>query len=258
MFFPLPALTSFLFGLLFVLSLIIDASYEQMYAEICVWKDPFAQNAERWMSLGFFVSNATAIARPLLFCVLEIVLKSELWTPFYALVLCSEDGDGFSCSVCGSSVYAAFRLSRWSRLHPESFFQQQFQRIYISGWKAAVVTPSYPVLLNKCCIHHISGKECDLLIIISSALQPPSHNRTTFFPLQGWIFAWKQESRLQILIIQLHYWYIQVTFPFVARPPTHTEGWICDSAGGSCITTAISWVQEERANWQPLICAAIN
>lgn len=83
MFFPLPAFTSFLFGLLFVLSLIIDASYEQMYAEICVWKDPFAQSAERWMSL--FVSNATAIARPLLFCVLEIVLKSELWTPFLCL-----------------------------------------------------------------------------------------------------------------------------------------------------------------------------
>lgn len=188
MFFLLPALTSFLLGLLFVLSLIIDASYEQIYAEICVWKDPFAQNAERWMN-GFFVSNATAAARPLLFSVFEIVLKSELWTPSLCL-------DGFSCSVCGSSVYAAFWLSRWSRLHPESFFQQQFQRIYISGWKAAVVTPSYPVLLNKFCIHHISWKECDVVIIISSALQPPSHNRTTFFPLEGWIFAWKQESRL--------------------------------------------------------------
>lgn len=76
---------------------------------------------ERWMSLAFFVSNATAIARPLLFCVFEIVLESELWTPFFALFLCSEDGDGFPCSVCGSSVYAAFRLSRWCRLHPVIF-----------------------------------------------------------------------------------------------------------------------------------------
>lgn len=46
------------------------------YMQKSVWKDPSAQNTERWMNLGFFVSNATAIAQPLLFCVFEIVLKS--------------------------------------------------------------------------------------------------------------------------------------------------------------------------------------
>lgn len=259
MFFLLPALTSFLLGLLFVLSLIIDASYEQIYAEVCLKRSLCTEhgtvNEPRFLCVQCD-SNSPTFA---VLCVWDSVEELALNTFFYALVLCSEDGDGFSCSVCGSSVYAAFRLSRWSRLHPESFFQQPFQRICISGWKAAVVTPSYPVSQNKFCIHHISWEECDLLLIISSALQPPSHSRTMFFPPAGMDFCMEARKSASnsnysaALLVHLGDFSLRNS-----HPRTHTEGRICDSAGGLCITAAISWVQEERAYWQPLICAAIN
>lgn len=106
---------------------------------------------------------------------------------FYAIVLCLEDGDVFFALCKALSMLPSGSAGEVNYI--QLFFQQQFQGIYISGWKAAVVRPSYPDLLNIFCVRHVSWKECCLLMIISSALQPPSHNRTTFLPLQGLIFT---------------------------------------------------------------------
>lgn len=132
----------------------------------------------------------------------------------------------------------------------QSFFQQQFQGIYISGWKAAVVRPSYPDLLNIFCVRHVSWTECCLLIIISSALHLPHTTKPHFCPCRDGFLHLKARKPASISSAAVLVYSGDFSLPNIPVH-THDAGRICDSAGGSCVTAVISWVQEERGNWQP-------
>lgn len=100
----------------------------------------------------------------------------------------------------------------------------------MSGWRTAVLTTLFPLSPSPShqLLQRLASNNYSLLDPLKARKPLPNSNSSAA------VFLFSGDFSLPR-----------------THTDTHTEGRICDSAGGLSFTAVISWVQEVKGNWQP-------